>query len=116
MRRALILIVIGLALPFAALAVTACQSPAKSDVTSDATTSAVLPPAEGSTTSMDAGVAVEPGGARLWEQNCIRCHTLRLPEERSDAEWEVIVHHMRVRANLTGQEGRAITRFLKAAN
>lgn len=55
-------------------------------------------------------------GARAWAQNCMRCHNVRDPQERSDREWEVIVHHMRVRANLTAQEHRLIVEFLKAAN
>ena len=55
-------------------------------------------------------------GARAWAQNCMRCHNVRDPQERSDREWEVIVHHMRVRANLTAEEHRLILEFLKAAN
>ena len=55
-------------------------------------------------------------GARTWAQNCMRCHNVRDPQERSDREWEVIVHHMRVRANLTAEEHRLIVEFLKAAN
>ncbi len=56
------------------------------------------------------------GGARVWAQNCMRCHNLRQPHERSDREWEAIVFHMRVRANLTAEEHRLIVEFLKAAN
>ena len=55
-------------------------------------------------------------GALAWTQNCMRCHNLRNPNERSDREWDVIVHHMRVRANLTGEEHRLIVRFLQSAN
>ncbi len=55
-------------------------------------------------------------GALAWTQNCMRCHNLRNPNERSDREWEVIVHHMRVRANLTAEEHRLILRFLQSAN
>ena len=64
-------------------------------------------------------VAVLPmrkDGARAWAQNCMRCHNLRDPQEHSDREWEIIVHHMRVRANLTADEHRLILEFLKAAN
>lgn len=67
----------------------------------------------------DLAVAVPPrrkDGARAWAQNCMRCHNARDPQERSDREWEVIVHHMRVRANLTADEHRLIVEFLKAAN
>ena len=55
-------------------------------------------------------------GALAWSQNCMRCHNLRNPNERSDREWDVIVHHMRVRANLTADEHRLILRFLQSAN
>ncbi len=55
-------------------------------------------------------------GALAWSQNCMRCHNLRNPNERSDHEWDVIVHHMRVRANLTAEEHRLILRFLQSAN
>ena len=55
-------------------------------------------------------------GALAWSQNCMRCHNLRNPQERSDREWDVIVHHMRVRANLTAEEHRLIVRFLQSAN
>ncbi|MCH8866902.1 MAG: cytochrome c [Proteobacteria bacterium] len=66
-----------------------------------------------------ASVVVPPmrkDGARAWAQNCMRCHNIRDPQERSDREWETIVHHMRVRANLTAEEHRLILEFLKAAN
>ncbi len=56
------------------------------------------------------------GGALLWEQNCGRCHYYRTPKQRSDGEWAIIVHHMRVRANLTADEHRKILRFLQSAN
>lgn len=57
-----------------------------------------------------------PGGAQMWSANCGRCHNLRPPRERSDRQWEAIVHQMRVRAHLTGEEQRLILAFLKAAN
>lgn len=56
------------------------------------------------------------GGAQLWSENCVRCHNLRWPRERSDREWNLIVHHMRVRANLTAEEHRLILQFLQSAN
>lgn len=55
-------------------------------------------------------------GAELWSQNCARCHNLRPPDERSDRGWEIIVAHMRLRANLTGADARAIEEFLKSGN
>jgi len=56
------------------------------------------------------------GGAQLWAQNCVRCHNVRSPSIYSDAEWEVSMHHMRIRANLTSEEHRKILEFLKSAN
>ena len=54
-------------------------------------------------------------GEELWSNNCMRCHNVRPPTMYSDAQWDVIVHHMRLRANITGQEQRAIVEFLKSA-
>ena len=56
------------------------------------------------------------GGAQVWSENCMRCHNLRRPRQRSDREWAVIAHHMRVRANLLAEEHRLILRFLQSAN
>lgn len=55
-------------------------------------------------------------GAQLWSESCSRCHNIRPPQYYSDAQWDLIVHHMRMRANLTGEEARAITKFLQASN
>lgn len=55
-------------------------------------------------------------GARIFNDNCMRCHNVRSPGERSDADWETIMLHMRARANLTQAETRAVTVFLKASN
>ena len=56
------------------------------------------------------------GGSELWGENCTRCHNARPPDYYSDGQWDAIVHHMRLRANLTGEESRKIAEFLKAAN
>lgn len=56
------------------------------------------------------------GGAQLWAENCMRCHNSRSPSSYSDAEWEVSMLHMRVRANLTAKEHESILEFLKAGN
>ncbi len=56
------------------------------------------------------------GGAELWAQNCNRCHNYRAPASLSDQQWEIVLHHMRVRANLTAKEHQAILQFLQAAN
>ena len=54
-------------------------------------------------------------GEELWSNNCMRCHNIRPPTMYGNAQWDVIVHHMRLRANITGQEQRAIVEFLKSA-
>jgi hypothetical protein len=54
-------------------------------------------------------------GEELWSNNCMRCHNIRPPTMYSDSQWDVIVHHMRLRANITGQEQRAIVEFLKSS-
>ena len=55
-------------------------------------------------------------GARGWARDCSRCHNLRSPSDLSDDEWDVSVTHMRVRANIPGDEARDIIAFLKASN
>lgn len=55
---------------------------------------------------------VGKGGAELWAQNCGRCHNPRPLNSFSSAQWDVIAHHMRVRANLTADEYRAIRDYL----
>lgn len=69
------------------------------------------------------GTMGEPGvpfagrsGAQLWQENCARCHNPRSPSAYSDDQWQVALHHMRVRAHLTGIEQARILAFLKASN
>jgi nitrate/TMAO reductase-like tetraheme cytochrome c subunit len=57
-----------------------------------------------------------PDAAKLWSQNCSRCHNLRPAKSFSDAQWDIFVHHMRVRGNITGSDARLIVEFLKGAN
>ncbi len=55
-------------------------------------------------------------GVQLWADNCSRCHNMRPPDSYSDAQWDVAVLHMRIRANLTAADARAIVDYLKSAN
>jgi len=55
-------------------------------------------------------------GAGSWVNNCARGHSMRDPNEFRDDQWRVIVNHMRVRGNLTGQDARDIRVFLQSAN
>jgi len=58
----------------------------------------------------------KPSGARLWTQNCARCHNSRSPAEFSPAQWDVVMLHMRVRAGLTAQDSQSIREFLQQTN
>src|SRR5438067_6303099 len=58
--------------------------------------------------------AAEKSGAQLWAENCVRCHNIRSPSNYSPAQWEVVMMHMRVRANLTPQAHKKILEFLKS--
>ncbi len=58
----------------------------------------------------------EASGARLWTQNCARCHNSRAVTSYSDAQWEVAMLHMRVRANLTAVEHKKILEFIQSGN
>ncbi len=60
--------------------------------------------------------AAAQGGATLWAQNCMHCHNIRSPDSYSDAQWDVAMLHMRVRANLTAEEHKKILAFLKSAH
>ena len=55
-------------------------------------------------------------GARVYGSTCGRCHNPRSPLERNDRDWVTIINHMRVRANLTGDQVRNVLAFLMATN
>ncbi len=55
-------------------------------------------------------------GVQLWADNCSRCHTMRSPDSYSDAQWDVAILHMRIRANLTADDAKEIVEYLKLAN
>ena len=62
----------------------------------------------------------EPGdfssGAKVWAENCNRCHNVRDPRDLRDDQWITTTFHMRIRAGLTGRETRDILTFLQASN
>ena len=66
--------------------------------------------------SKDTASTQGPDGAQLWAQNCARCHNSRSPAEYSDAQWDVVMLHMRVRAGLAAKDARSIREFLRSAN
>ena len=55
-------------------------------------------------------------GARLWADNCARCHNMRDAKELRDDQWKPVVTHMRIRAPLTGAEQRDVLLFLQSSN
>lgn len=55
-------------------------------------------------------------GAKLYSDNCARCHNARPPDELDDRRWPVVVSHMRVIAGLPGDQARDIEAFLRANN
>jgi hypothetical protein len=71
--------------------------------------------ANNSSTAVSSDSYMGLSGEELWSNNCLRCHNIRPPTMYNNAQWDVIVHHMRIRANITGQEQRAIVEFLKSA-
>jgi hypothetical protein len=58
------------------------------------------------------GGAVSKSGVQLWSENCMRCHGLRDPASYGSTGWEVAMHHMRMRADLTAEEYARILDFL----
>jgi mono/diheme cytochrome c family protein len=52
-------------------------------------------------------------GAELYAINCSRCHPERYPTEFNTAQWQTIMLHMRVRANLPAAQAKEILKFLK---
>jgi hypothetical protein len=69
-----------------------------------------------SSSAVTKGSSNQLSGQELWSMNCQRCHNMRSPIMYNNAQWDVIVHHMRVRANLTGADARAIADFLKSGS
>lgn len=55
-------------------------------------------------------------GSIFWGQNCGRCHNVRGFNEFNDAQWDIVVRHMRIIGNLPGDQARAILKFLQEAN
>jgi mono/diheme cytochrome c family protein len=52
-------------------------------------------------------------GQDLYSINCGRCHPERYPTERTAAQWQTIMLHMQVRANLPPDQAKAILKYLQ---
>jgi len=63
-----------------------------------------------------ATVSSSKSGVQLWAENCGNCHNVRDPSTLSDAHWDVVMLHMRTRANLTASDAVAIREFILSAN
>jgi mono/diheme cytochrome c family protein len=67
------------------------------------------------TTTQATQAKAEPlSGAELWAINCSRCHMARSPGEFTAGQWQTILRHMRVRANLPAAQAREIQKFMQA--
>ncbi len=51
-------------------------------------------------------------GARIFNQNCSRCHNARPAQEFHQEEWSVIVPHMREKAHMSGKEAKKLEAFI----
>lgn len=51
-------------------------------------------------------------GAKLWMNNCARCHNPRPPSEFNDQKWQTIMQHMRIQGGLSGEESREILTYI----
>ncbi|HKJ45515.1 MAG TPA: hypothetical protein VJ991_06755 [Balneolales bacterium] len=52
-------------------------------------------------------------GAQLWSQKCQSCHNAPPPNQFSPQQWDVVIYHMKIKANLTKPEMDKIVTFLK---
>jgi mono/diheme cytochrome c family protein len=53
-------------------------------------------------------------GAKLYSENCGRCHNARPASDYSKKEWSVVMPHMREKAHMTGTESLAVEAFLNS--
>jgi len=55
-------------------------------------------------------------GAKVFAENCSRCHEAPDPASRSGREWRGITMHMRVLADLSREEQQNVLIFLRTFN
>jgi hypothetical protein len=55
-------------------------------------------------------------GAKLWGAYCGLCHNARAGSEFNRLEWDTLLLHMRVRANLPPEDAEAIRAFLRSSH
>ena len=71
---------------------------------------------QSTTTATTEQSSTHKGRAQLWQENCNRCHNARSSKYYSDEQWDLAMHHMRIRGSLTAHETKAILEFLQSAN
>lgn len=52
-------------------------------------------------------------GAQLWPNYCGNCHNAPAPSTRSPVDWDLIMMHMRARANIPADAADAVLEYLK---
>ena len=55
-------------------------------------------------------------GAKLWGAYCGLCHNARSGGEFNRLEWDTLLLHMRVRANLPAEDAEALRVFLRSSH
>jgi mono/diheme cytochrome c family protein len=55
-------------------------------------------------------------GAKLWGAYCGLCHNARAGGEFNRLEWDTLMLHMRVRANLPAEDAEAIRVYLRSSH
>ena len=55
----------------------------------------------------------EPQGQDLYAIHCARCHAERYPTEFTGAQWQNLMKHMRVRANLPAAQTELVLKYLR---
>jgi len=55
-------------------------------------------------------------GAKLWGEYCGLCHNARAGSEFNRLEWDTLLLHMRVRANLPAEDAEALRVFLRSSH
>lgn len=112
MRTKLIGIMLGLTFGFVVIAMAQSQSSDSQTTSSSVSASAAPTPAANAATHARSKPAAKKGLTpdQAYKANCTRCHAeLPTMDARRTA---TIVRHMRVRANLTEAEARAIFEYL----
>lgn len=52
-------------------------------------------------------------GNEEWGQYCANCHYATPPSDRAPHDWDTIMQHMRVEANMPADSARAILEYLR---